>query len=156
MQPAMTAPAPAKPGIDLPARRVFEFGAIAVLIAVIYGRTLAGLFDDWWNQPSFSQGILLPPLALYFAWLDRRPLLAIRAQPSLRGLWLVAAGSLTFLAGKLAAEFFLQRFSLILVLAGLIWAYGGRDRLKRLMFPLILLATMIPLPAIFYNTATAP
>jgi exosortase len=133
-----------------------EIGAIAILVALIYARTIAGLVDDWWNEPSFSQGMLLPPLALYFAWLDRKPLLALREEPSRRGLWLVAAGSFMFLAGKLAAEFFLQRFSLILIVAGVIWVYWGWQRLKRLAFPLILLTTMIPLPAIVYNTATAP
>jgi exosortase len=34
--------------------------------------------------------------------------------------------------------------------------WWGKARLVRLAFPLILLATMIPLPAIIYNTATAP
>jgi exosortase len=63
---------------------------------------------------------------------------------------------LLFLAGKLAAEFFLQRFSFILVLAGAIWLYWGKVRLRRLAFPLILLATSIPLPALLYNSATAP
>jgi exosortase len=61
-----------------------------------------------------------------------------------------------FLGGKLGAEFFLQRFSFIIVLAGLIWLYWGKVRLQRLLFPLVLLTTMIPLPAIVYNTATAP
>src|SRR5215469_7700127 len=156
MQPVITAPLPAQQQTAFSAKRFAELGVIAVLLGLIYARTLVGLFDDWWNEPSFSQGILLPPLAFYFAWLDRRPLFKIPALPSLAGLWLVAGGCTMFLAGKLAAEFFLQRFSLILVLSGLIWVYWGRDRLKRLIFPLILLATMIPLPAIVYNTATAP
>jgi exosortase len=139
-----------------PIWRAVEIGTIAVLLGLIYARTLAGLFDDWWNEESFSQGILLPPLAVYFAWLDRGPLFALPAQPSRKGLWLVVGGCVVFLAGKLAAEFFLQRFSLIVILCGLIWLYWGKARLKRLTFPLILLATMIPLPAIVYNTATAP
>lgn len=129
---------------------------MAVLTGLIYGRTLAGLFDDWWTQPSYSQGLLLPPLALYFAWLDRKTVLAAPAAPSRTGLWTIGAGCLLFLAGKLAAEFFLQRFSFILVLAGAIWLYWGKVRLRRLAFPLILLATSIPLPALLYNSATAP
>lgn len=129
---------------------------VAGLVGAIYARTVAGLFDDWWNEPSLSQGLLIPAVAFYFAWLDRRPLLALPAMPSSRGLWAVAGGCVLYLTGKLAAEFFLQRISLIVVLVGLIWIWWGKARLARLAFPLTLLATMIPLPAIVYNTATAP
>jgi exosortase len=133
-----------------------EFVAVAGLMGLLYSRIVSGLFDDWWNEPSLSQGLLIPPVALYFAWLDRAPLLAIPAIPSLRGLWLVTGGCFLYLLGKLGAEFFLQRASLIIVLAGLIWIWWGKSRLTRLAFPLTLMATMIPLPAIVYNTATAP
>jgi hypothetical protein len=53
--------------------------------------------------------------------------------------------------GILSAE-----VSFILVPAGVIWLYWGSVRLRRLLFPLILLAPSIPLTALFYNTATAP
>jgi exosortase len=148
--------APPHLGVRFPVQTAAEIGSIAVLAGLIYARTLAGLFDDWWNDPSFSQGLLLPPLAFYFAWLDRKAVMGMPAAPSRAGLWAMAAGCFVFLAGKLAAEFFLQRFSLMLVLAGVIWLYWGKARLRRLAFPLILLATMIPLPALIYNTATAP
>jgi exosortase len=140
----------------LNARIALEFAAIASLIVLIYARTLAGLFDDWLNDPSFSQGLLIPPFALYFAWLDRKQLFELPAVPSKRGLWVVLGGCLIFLTGKLAAEFFLQRISLMIVLTGLIWTWWGKARLMRLAFPLILMATMIPLPALIYNTVTAP
>jgi exosortase len=156
MQPTTTAVASPDSTTAIPVQRYLEIAVLAILIGLIYARTLTGLFDDWWNEPSFSQGMLLPPLALYFAWLDRRALLALPAEPSRKGLWAVTVGCFLFLAGKLSAEFFLQRFSFIIVLAGLIWVYWGKARLKRLAFPLVLLSTMIPLPAIVYNTATAP
>jgi exosortase len=137
-------------------RTALEIGAVGILILLIYSRTLVGLFDDWWNEPSLSQGLLIPPFALYFAWLDRKGMLALPTAPSVRGLWVVLGGCFVYLTGKLAAEFFLQRISLMIVLAGLIWTWWGKARLTRLTFPLILLATMIPLPAIIYNTVTAP
>lgn len=135
---------------------VLEVAAIATLILLIYARTLLGLFEDWWNDPSFSQGLLIPPFALYFAWLDRKQIFDLPPTPTMRGLWAVVGGCLVYLIGKLGAEFFLQRISLMIVLTGLIWTWWGKARLTRLAFPLILLATMIPLPALIYNAATAP
>jgi exosortase len=157
MHPSVAVAVPPESGIRrLRARPALEITAVALLVLLIYARTLVGLFEDWWNEPSLSQGLLIPPFALYFAWLDRKGLFELPAVPSVRGLWAVLAGCFLYLAGKLAAEFFLQRISLIVVLMGLIWIWWGKARLRRLTFPLILLATMIPLPAIIYNTVTAP
>jgi exosortase len=137
-------------------RSLLEIGIVTVFFALIYGRTMVDLFNDWWTQPSLSQGMLIPPLAIYFAYLNRKRLIAAPAEPDARGVWIVASGCLLFLIGRLAAEFFVQRVSMIVMLAGLIWFWWGKGWLAQLAFPIILLTTMIPLPAIVYNTATAP
>lgn len=141
---------------DLDLTVVVQLVAMLCLLVLIYRHTAVDLFHDWWNEPSLSQGLLIPPLAFYFAWLDRKSLLAIPAQPSARGLLVVSAGCLTYLIGKLGAEFFLQRISMVIVFAGVIWIWWGSARLRSLAFPLTLLATMVPLPAMVYNTITAP
>jgi exosortase len=61
-----------------------------------------------------------------------------------------------FVLGKLASEFFLMRFSFVILVAGLIWTFWGPKRLRALAFPLLLLAVMVPLPAIVYNSISAP
>jgi exosortase len=111
---------------------------------------------DWWNDPALSQGMLLPPLALYIAWGSRRNTLSHPAVPDNRGLLLTAAACLTFLLGKFASEFFLMRFSFVILLAGIIWTFWGIHRLRTLIFPILLLATMVPLPVILYNSLAAP
>jgi exosortase len=95
-------------------------------------------------------------MALYVAYVRRGITLAIPAQPDLRGLWLVAAGCITLLLGGLAAEFFLSRISFVVLLAGLAWTFWGAPRTRSLGFPFVLLATMVPLPAIVYNMVAAP
>jgi len=71
-------------------------------------------------------------------------------------LWLIFLACLIFLSGKLAGEFFLARISIVLLLAGLAWTFWGLARFKTLFFPFVLLGTMVPLPAIVYNTVAAP
>jgi exosortase len=61
-----------------------------------------------------------------------------------------------FLVGELGAEFFLTRLSLVIILAGLIATFWGFPRLKKLMFPMLLLVTMIPLPALVWNALATP
>jgi exosortase len=129
---------------------------IAALIAMLYGQVLADMAEDWWTDPSLSQGLLIPPLALYIAWIRRSMTLAQPAVAENRGLWLVACACAVYLLGKLGAEFFLPRMSFVVLLAGLAWTFWGFARLKTLAFPLLLMATMVPLPVILYNAIAAP
>src|SRR5579862_452673 len=129
---------------------------IAALIAVLYGQVLADMAEDWWTDPSLSQGLLIPPLALYIAWTRRSLTLAQPAVAENRGLWMVACACFLYIMGKLGAEFFLPRMSFVILLAGLVWTFWGLARLRTLAFPLLLMATMVPLPVILYNAIAAP
>jgi exosortase len=129
---------------------------VAALIAALYLEVLADLASEWWTVPSSSYGILIPPLVAYIAYMKREMLYAVPAQPGLSGLWLTGLGCLLLLGGHLAAEFFLARVSIVVLLAGLAWTFWGKRRLRVLAFPLALLATMVPLPAIIYNAMAVP
>jgi exosortase len=133
-----------------------QIGSVVALAAALFWRVLLDMAHDWWFEPSLSQGLLLPPLALYIAWIQREKTYAIPAEPDRRGLWLTAVACLLFLVGRLASEFFLMRFSFVVLLAALIWTFWGRPRLYSLTFPMLLLATMVPLPGLVYNSLAAP
>lgn len=133
-----------------------KVGLIAVLVTFLFADVLASMAQDWWTDPAWSQGFLLPPLALYIAWLQRNRTLRVPAQADARGLLLTAFACLTFVVGKLASEEFTTRISFVILLAGLIWTFWGRRRLWTLAFPLLLLASMVPLPALLYNSIAAP
>jgi exosortase len=126
------------------------------LLAVLYGQVFADMANDWWTEPSLSQGLLIPPLALYIAWTRRNMTRAQPAAPQNLGLWLIAFACLVFVLGKLSVEFFLPRISFVILIAGLVWTFWGYARLRSLVFPLLLLSTMVPLPVIFYNAVSAP
>jgi exosortase len=126
------------------------------LMAALFADILLDLASEWWNYPESSYGMLVPPMALYIAYLQRNKTLAFPATPTLRGLWLVGFGCLVLMAGKLAGEFFLARISFVFVLAGLAWTFWGSNRFRTLGFPFVLLATMVPLPVLVYNAVAAP
>ena len=126
------------------------------LVGALYAEVILDLASEWWTESASSYGMLVPPIALYIAYLRREITFAIPAQPDLRGLGLISLACLVFLVGKLAGEFFLARVSIVLLLAGLAWTFWGFARFKTLFFPLVLLGTMVPLPAIVYNAVAAP
>ena len=135
---------------------VLGVSLVAILLVVLYGSIVVGLANDWWNEPNASHGLLVPPLAAYIAWKRKHLTVAAPVKPDVRGLpWIVAA-CLVLLIGKLGAEFFLSRISIIILLAGFTYTFWGWDRLRTLAFPLILLSTMVPLPVIVFNQLAAP
>jgi exosortase len=60
------------------------------------------------------------------------------------------------LLGVSGAELFLSRFSLLLVIAGLVIFFQGWDFFRAVLFPWAFLLLMIPLPAIIFNQITFP
>jgi len=140
----------------LSASVIAKVGLIVGLLAALYLKVLYDLGYTWWTDSSASHGLLIPPLAVYLAWLQRKALMAERAAPATKGLWLTGLGCVVFLVGELGAEFFLTRLSLVIILAGLIATFWGFGRLKKLAFPMLLLVTMIPLPALVWNALATP
>ena len=143
-----------EPAID--SLRWIKISAIAALVVAMYIEIIPDLAVEWWTVDASSYGMLVPLITLYIVYLRRQVTLSVPAQSDLSGLWLVFLACLVFLAGKLSAEFFLARISFVVLLAGLTWTFWGVPRLRTLAFPFVLLATMVPLPGIVYNTAAAP
>jgi exosortase len=131
-------------------------GVLFGLACGLYANVLAKLALDWWTEPRHTYGLLIPPLAVYLAWLRREITLSHPVAPDNRGLCLVALSSALYVLGTLGAEFFLARISFVVLLAGLTWTFWGVARFRSLSLPFLLLATMVPLPAIAYNTIAAP
>ncbi len=76
---------------------------------------------QWADDDDYTHGFLILPLALYFVWERREALGKIELLPQLLGAGLLAFGLLMLVVGSVGAELFLQRFSLVVVLAGLVW-----------------------------------
>ncbi len=134
-------------------------GLIAVLVLLLgtlYHTTLYNMSAQWYGDPNYSHGFLVPLVAVYFAWIRREQLLALQAQPSRAGIGLLGFGLVMFIVGSVGAELYLQRTSLIVVIAGLVLLILGRDALRTLALPIAFLFFMIPLPAIVMNAIAFP
>jgi exosortase len=70
-------------------------------------------------------------------------------------LVMLGAVGLLFI-GSLGAELFTSRFSLLVLIAGIILFLAGWKMLRAVAFPLAFLIFMIPIPVIIYNQITFP
>lgn len=130
--------------------------ALVLLLVSLYASILLRLVGQWWNDPNYSHGFLVPLAAFYFAWRKRGVLRAAPVQSSGWGLVGIVGSQAVLLVGYLGSEYFLQRLSFVLLLASGVLFFYGWAYLRRLAFPLAFLVLMVPLPAIVYNSVTGP
>ncbi len=132
---------------------------LLLLTGWLYAAILARLFLQWVgpsSDPNFQHGIFVPLFALFVLWQDRERLKAIPSAPSWIGLPLVVLSLLTLVLGVLGAENFLSRVSLLILLAGLILLFRGREFFRAVLFPWACLILMVPLPNIIIQPVTFP
>ena len=83
---------------------ILQISIAVLLIGLMYGQVLADLAIDWWNEPAYSQGMLIPPLAMYIAWLRRSVTFAHPVSPDTRAVALVAFACQTGLLAQSAVD----------------------------------------------------
>lgn len=125
-------------------------------LGLIYVPVLITLGKDWAIDANYSHGFVVPFAVAYIVWHQRAQLRALPARPSQWGLALAALSQVEFLVGRLGAEFFLQRTSLLLLIVGAIVYLYGWAHLRLQLFSLALLLLAIPLPAIIFNAIAFP
>jgi exosortase len=128
---------------------------ITVLLA-LYAPILARLMRQFYGDPNYSHGFFVPMLSAYLIWNRWREIGSIKSDPSLLGAPLVLCSLAVLYLGSLGSELFLQRISLLGVIAGLVVYFSGWRRLRAVAFPIAFLLFMIPLPAVIYNQIVFP
>lgn len=131
-------------------------GVLASLLVVMYGSILWHLVENWWQNPNYGHGFLVPVFAGYVLWRQRDSLRKVRLEPSNFGLLVMLAAIGLLLLGSLGAELFTSRLSLLVVIGGMVLFLAGWNMLKAVSFPLCFLVLMIPFPVLIYNQITFP
>jgi exosortase len=129
---------------------------IAGLTFALYAPVLKQLVVNWWQDPDYSHGFFIPLLVGYMLYQRRHKLRQVPIEPSNMGFPVMIFAIVLLLAGTLGAEVFVARFSLLILLGGLLLFFAGWKMLRAVAFPLAFLILMIPLPALIYNQLTFP
>ena len=129
---------------------------LTLVIGFVYRSILWKLAGQWWRDPNFSHGFVVPVFSAFVVWRGRHDLRKLPFKPSWLGLPIIVAALLTLIVGDLGAELFLSRSSLILLLAGLIIYFAGWRLFRAMLFPWLFLFLMIPIPTIVFNQIAFP
>jgi exosortase len=129
---------------------------IAALVGILYAPVLARLVQQWWQDPNYSHGFVVPLFFSFLLWNERDRWQHVSADPTQWGLAGMIAAVALLVVGTLGAELFVSRFSFLVLLAGLVLFFVGWELLRAWMFPLCFLIFLIPLPGIIYYQITFP
>jgi len=137
-------------------RRKIAIGITAVALACCYASTLAGMARQWWNDEDMGHGFLVPVVAAWILWRERRRWQSLPIESSAWGAPFILLGALAQLAGALGAGLFVSSAGFLVSVAGAVLWIGGRSLLRVWALPLLLCLFMLPKLAIVYNQATLP
>lgn len=131
--------------------------AVVAAVLFVYATVLVKLGGQWWVDENYSHGLLIPFIIGYIVWSERARLESATRRPSLVWGGVLVTGALLMLwAGTAGAELFMQRTSLVVMLAGITIYFWGWHILRLALVPLLLLALAIPIPAIIFNQIAFP
>src|SRR5579862_3623185 len=129
---------------------------LLVLFLVLYGRVLEGMAQQWWSDPNYGHGFLVPVFAAYILWRERSREREVPIQTTNWGLPIMIFAIGLLILGTLGSEHFTARISMLALIAGTIVFLAGWQTLRSVAFPMAYLFFMIPLPAILYYQLTFP
>jgi exosortase B len=129
------------------------FAAVAVLVVPSY----VDVYRVFWRVERGAQGPVILAVIAWLIWRERDVLRRFAARsPLLPGLTLLAAGMALYVLGRSQSIYSLEivaQIPLLLGVASLLW--GGQG-VRRLWFPLALLAFAVPLPGSLLDPLLMP
>jgi len=131
---------------------IFLFGTFILAFFPVWKRLLL----TWNSSDQYSHGFFIIPITLYIIWRKKDVLGRTPIIPSCWGMALVVFSLLLYLFAYFAEISTIASFSIVLLLAGVIIYLYGFLIFKELLFPLVFLLFMIPIPSQIYSSLTIP
>ncbi|MDI9433015.1 MAG: exosortase/archaeosortase family protein [Planctomycetota bacterium] len=122
-----------------------------------YWSTAADMFKEWQQDDDYSAGQLVPLVAIFFLWVDRKHLACLPLKPCwLGGLALLVLAQAARAYGVLFLFESAERYSLVLAVAALVLMVAGTAVFWRVKWILLFLFLMVPLPGRIHNMISGP
>jgi len=136
---------------------------IAVVVGLLavtvwsYWPTIVSLFREWQRNDDYSAGQLVPLVAIFLVWRERKTLRDCSPKPCwLWGMVLLLLAQAARIYGLLFMFESAERYSLVLTVVGLVLVVAGWQAFLRLKWILLFLFLMIPFPGRIHNLISSP
>jgi exosortase len=116
-----------------------------------------GLLHALQDNQNYSAGQLVPLVAIFFVWRQRKCLKQSQCIPCWwGGIALLLLAEAVRIYGVVSLRFSLERYALVLALAGAIVTVAGLQVFRRVFWILLFLLLMVPLPGRVHNMISPP
>lgn len=120
------------------------FGIFAILLLAGFYSSWRSMASIWWNDETFSHGLLILPISIWIIWRDRERLRTVKLQPSWAGLLVLFAGAFGWLLGELGDVNMVRHLGVVTMLVGLFPLIFGLKITHLFSFPIVFLFFMVP------------
>ncbi|MBN1870054.1 MAG: exosortase/archaeosortase family protein [Candidatus Omnitrophica bacterium] len=146
-------------GLDIMVKTVLKNHLKLLCAAAVflfsYVPTFIWMWDRWFARDSYySHGVLVPFVTAFLIWQKRGELTSTEKSESGWGMPLIVAGMLLHIFASLLRVYFVSGFSMLIVLAGLILYFYGLAVFQKILFPVLFLVFMVPMPLIIITNVS--
>jgi len=127
----------------------FKISLIFILVILTYLPTFAWMRERFLALESYyTHGWLVPFICLWLVYRKKKNLKKITIKPAISGLFILIFGLFAHILGLASQIKFVSGFSLVFVLLGLSLYLAGKDYTKEILFAILFLVFMVPLPRV--------
>ena len=98
---------------------------LSALVLILYGRVLEAMAQQWWSDPNYGHGFLVPVFAAYILWRERDGGGASSHSNQQLGIPIMLFAIGLLILGTLASEHFTARISMLFLISGIIVFLAG-------------------------------
>ena len=103
------------------------FIATSLLLCGLYASVVPAMVMQWYHDPNYSHGFIVPIIAVYLLYRKRNFLEKVPVRPNNYGLAIIVIGLLLLTVSSVGLELFTMRLSLIILIAGMVLYFFGKE-----------------------------
>lgn len=135
---------------------MIRFILLLALWLVAFYPVYPEMVSTWLNHSDNSHGILVPFITLYFIWNHREAIIDLPKRTSNWGFFLLIISLVFYLISYAGGVAVTARAMIVFSLIGLVLYNWGGDVTRKLLFPLLFLLFMVPIPVSFIGLISLP
>jgi len=131
---------------------------IGVLFLYLFRNDISSIIRQWFTDPSWSHGFLIPLFSVIFINRNKNEILNLRTRPNYLGLVFLICGILFYFFNIVSPSgyAYFRRIAMIAVLGAIVLFLGGWSLVRYTWLPVAFLVFAVPLPGRFYRGITIP
>ncbi len=130
--------------------------ALLAVTLISYWPTIADLFKEWQRNDDYSAGQLVPLIALFLVWRERKTLSRCLLKPCWPAIALLILAQTARILGLLFMYESAERYSLVLTITATVLMVAGWQMFRSVSWILLFLFLMVPFPGRIHNLISGP